>query len=486
MSKLNKDILFMLFVELQNNSKYLFSCLMVNRIWCEIAIPILWKNPWRYAINYRKRNFLYSIFTSYLSNDVKEFLTKKGIQVSGQSLAFDYLSFCRSINIEIIDSIISVGSSSEYNRFLLQEEIYSFLIRKCPEIIYLDMCGTYDIVYLPEAKIRLESLCELTCDTLIDSKYFYRLAHICQQIQRITIFNKNYEINYGTTKLIELQKNLKYFKWVDDYNEEECYMDLLEDPYSDIFHILKKHVNTLNHFEIYLQFGYDYYNDYDYTFLQNVLLELHNLKIIEIYSPTFLNENDLNKKLEIATYCNLEILDMDSIYIYHATCIIKNCLYLRELRIYNYHWDYDNFNDDTLNFIRTICENCSLIEYLSIPTFPLLENHFIEFEKLLRKCQNLRSLHFAETYYDEEDELEYGDYLSSVLIRDASTNLRVIYIPYNIKFSLKTLETFFENWKGRAAISIFMGTPYFYRKHDSYMKLINKYKIEGVIKYIDV
>jgi hypothetical protein len=484
MSKLNKDILFLLFEEFQNNSKYLFSCLMVNRIWCEIAIPILWKNPWRYAINYRKRNSLYSIITSYLSNDIKEFLKKEGILISGQSLAFDYLAFCRSINTRIIDNIISIGSLSEYNRFLLQEEIYSFLIRKCPEINYLDMRGTYDIVYLPEAKIRLESLCELTCDTLIDSKYFYRLAHICQQIQRITIFNKNYKINYGTTKLIEFQKNLKYFKWIDDF-DDEYYMDQLEDPYSDIFNALKKHANTLNQFEICLWYEYDY-NEYDYAFLQYALLELHNLKIIEIYSPTLLNDDNLNKKLEMASYCNLEILEMDSIYIYHATCIIKNSLYLKELRIYNYHWDYDSFNDDTLNFIRTICENCFLIEYLSIPIFPLLENHFIEFEKLLRKCQNLRSLLFAETCYDEEDELEYGDYLLDVLIRGASTNLREIEITSDAKFSLKALETFFEKWRGRPAISMYVSEARYYRRNDLYMELINKYKTEGVIEYINV
>uniref|UniRef100_U9SJ23 Uncharacterized protein n=1 Tax=Rhizophagus irregularis (strain DAOM 181602 / DAOM 197198 / MUCL 43194) TaxID=747089 RepID=U9SJ23_RHIID len=43
MSKLNKDILFLIFEELKDDSKSLFSCLMTNRLWCEIVIPILWK-----------------------------------------------------------------------------------------------------------------------------------------------------------------------------------------------------------------------------------------------------------------------------------------------------------------------------------------------------------------------------------------------------------------------------------------------------------
>ncbi|CAB4445349.1 unnamed protein product [Rhizophagus irregularis] len=409
---------------------------------------------------------------------------------NGQSLAFDYLSFCKNINIKVIDDIISIGSSLEYNRFLLQEEIYSLLVKKCPEIKYLNICGTYEIVYLPEAKVRLESLCELTCDTLIDSRYFYRLAHICQQIQRIIIINKNLKANQGTIKLIEFQKNLKYFKWVDEF-KEDYYWELLEDPYTEIFNMLKKHANTLNHFDINLQFDYpinyyEIYDIYDYTFLQYALLELHNLKILEIDSPIFLNDDDFNKKLEMVAYRNLEILEIDFIDIYQVNCMIKNSLCLRELRINDFHWNDDNFYNYSLNFIRTICENCYLIEYLTIPVFPLLENHFIEFEKLLKKCQKLRSLNFKEIYYEERSELEFGDYLSNVLIRGASTNLREIRIPYEIKFSLKTLETFLEKWKGRPAVSLYFDNAYFYRNNNSYMKLFDKYKIEKVIKDINV
>src|SRR5687768_13674966 len=126
MSKLNKDILFLIFEELQNDSKSLFSCLLVNRLWCETVIPILWRDPWCYEddINYQKKSSLYHIITFSLPNDVKEFLTNKGIPISHQSLLFDYLSFCRSINIKVIGNIISLDSSSIYVQFLLQQEIY--------------------------------------------------------------------------------------------------------------------------------------------------------------------------------------------------------------------------------------------------------------------------------------------------------------------------------------------------------------------------
>src|SRR6266498_2154452 len=139
MSKLNKDILFLIFEELQDDSKSLFLCLMVNRLWCETLIPILWKNPWHYSINYENKNHLFIIISFYLSDDIKEFLTRQGMQlpsVSHQSLLFDYLSFCRSINVNAINSIISTGSSLAYNQFILQQEFYNLFMKKCLEVKY--------------------------------------------------------------------------------------------------------------------------------------------------------------------------------------------------------------------------------------------------------------------------------------------------------------------------------------------------------------
>jgi len=121
----------LLFEELQNDSRSLFSCLLVNRLWCETVVPILWKNPWCYEdnINYQGKKSLYNIITFYLPNDVIEFLRNQGIEFplsSHQSLSFDYLSFCRSINVEVVKDIIPVDSSSAYDRFLLQQEITTF------------------------------------------------------------------------------------------------------------------------------------------------------------------------------------------------------------------------------------------------------------------------------------------------------------------------------------------------------------------------
>ena len=50
MSKLNKDVVFLILKELQNDGKSLYSSLLVNRIWCEAALPVLWNDPERYYL----------------------------------------------------------------------------------------------------------------------------------------------------------------------------------------------------------------------------------------------------------------------------------------------------------------------------------------------------------------------------------------------------------------------------------------------------
>ncbi|EXX57707.1 uncharacterized protein OCT59_010146 [Rhizophagus irregularis] len=474
MFKLNKDVLFLLFKELQDDSKSLFSCLMVNRLWCETIIPILWRNPWRYNIDYNKKSYLFYIITFYFTEDVKDFLRIQGIELplnSCQSLLFDYLSFCRSINVSIINNIISIGAPSAYDEFLLQQEIYSLLIRKCPELKYLDMIKIkHQLFYFPKANIRLDSLCELRCDTIIDSSYYYGLACVCQNIQRLIIINTSSKDNHGIVKLIEIQKNLKYFEWKDDF-KEECFID----PYEVIFPILTKKANTLNHLIIVFE-----YFEYEHAFLLKVLPELHNLKTL-IIDDLELNNIQLKKLI----YRNLETIKIDYITINTATCIIKNSGgHLREILLkYYYSLDEGYFNEDSLIFIRTVYENCPLVESLSI-VISSTDDHFIEFEKLLKNCKNLKSilliLNHNDVICNELKSNEADEELLDILIRSAPTYLKEIRFLDHFSFSLEKLEAFLIKWRGRPALSIITSDHVY--KEENYVKLINKYKNDGVIK----
>ncbi|GBB87437.1 hypothetical protein RclHR1_01390027 [Rhizophagus clarus] len=79
----------------------------------------------------------------------------------------------------------------------------------------------------------------------------------------------------------------------------------------------------------------------------------------------------------------------------------------------------------------------------------------------------------------EEKYVENGKELLKILSRSAPTNLREIRFPYDYKFSLEALEEFSEKWKG-CALFIFACDPIY--KEENYVKLINKYKNNGVIR----
>jgi hypothetical protein len=486
MSKTNKDILYLIFEELQQDSKSLFSCLMVNRLWCETVIPILWRNPWCYKkINYSKKKYLFFIISCYLFDDIKEFITEQEIQLpssSNQSLLFDYLSFCRSINVNVINNIISIGSSLAYNQFFMQHEFYYLFMKKCPEVKYFDMRSIkHQIFYFPEAKVHLESLSELKCDTSTDSSYFYGLSRYCQNIKSLNIVNMNQKPNYGIARLIEVQKKLKYFEWKDNFYEDY----FSEDPYKEIFLALEKKAENLDHLRLFFK----YVDGFENTLLQEILSKFYKLKIL-IFDDYYLyfTEKQL-KQLEMQVYHELEILNLECNSLNVISSIIKNSggrlkkVLFRPYDILDTDFSSDDFNDNSLNFIRRIYENCPYIEYLSI-TFPPLNDHFIEFEKLLKICQNLKSLLLiirnADIIETNEKRIKNGEKLLKILIRSAPTNLKEIRFYDDFKFSLENLEEFLEKWKGRSALSI-LTIDYIYMQ-DDYTKLINKYKEEGVIK----
>ncbi|CAB5353226.1 unnamed protein product [Rhizophagus irregularis] len=74
---LNPDILLEIVRELKDNRGSLFNFLFVNKFFCEVAVSVLWRNPFRYKVN------SYSIIQTYIKlfneeeqNEIKETLDK--------------------------------------------------------------------------------------------------------------------------------------------------------------------------------------------------------------------------------------------------------------------------------------------------------------------------------------------------------------------------------------------------------------------------
>src|ERR1700753_3807320 len=99
MNKLNIDCLVLIFDEMEKKS--LYSCLLVNKEWCNIVVPILWKKfSWDLKFPYVEVNSkkLFNTIFSCLPPSSKQLLSDNGVKLPSAVLSgaplFDYIGFC--------------------------------------------------------------------------------------------------------------------------------------------------------------------------------------------------------------------------------------------------------------------------------------------------------------------------------------------------------------------------------------------------------
>ena len=109
MSKLPADCLNGIFEYLEEDEATLRSCLLVNRLWCEVSVRILWKCI---------RN--YSTLIACLPNESKEILYNNGIIIptSTSPPMFNYAAFCKVLSINkrvdyMIERLLTQQSNPE-------------------------------------------------------------------------------------------------------------------------------------------------------------------------------------------------------------------------------------------------------------------------------------------------------------------------------------------------------------------------------------
>src|SRR5581483_8219299 len=144
MSKLPVDCLNEIFEYLEDDRITLYSCLLVNRSWCEVSVRIYWKDVWNYGIS----NF--SALIACLPNESKEILSKNGITISipiSKSPTFNYVSFCKVLSINrlryLIEKLLkrqqSISSPNiKYSTHIVLQEIYKMFINQISSIRRLD------------------------------------------------------------------------------------------------------------------------------------------------------------------------------------------------------------------------------------------------------------------------------------------------------------------------------------------------------------
>src|ERR1051325_4157710 len=118
MSQLHADCINEIFEYLEDEKFTLRSCLLVNHLWCEVAVRILWRNVWNYStLNFRT-------LIACLPNESKENLFENGLVISTSTSKppmFNYASFCKVLPMyqvnckisQLVQSIFTSDTSTE-------------------------------------------------------------------------------------------------------------------------------------------------------------------------------------------------------------------------------------------------------------------------------------------------------------------------------------------------------------------------------------
>src|ERR1700722_14056362 len=117
MKKLPGDCLHEIFKYLEGDKITLYSCLLVNRLWCKVSVRFLWREVQNYE----------TLITCF-PNESKEILYKNRILISIDAIIkpplFNYAGFCKVLSINQIKCQID---------YLLEDKKFIYSKNPCKE-----------------------------------------------------------------------------------------------------------------------------------------------------------------------------------------------------------------------------------------------------------------------------------------------------------------------------------------------------------------
>ncbi|CAG8541361.1 4112_t:CDS:1, partial [Dentiscutata heterogama] len=239
MPRLPADCLSIIFSHFYNDLTTLYSCLLVNTLWCATIIPILWSNPWKYLYELLPNGYLSTdhkrstqveiqsllllrTLSACFSDDSKQFLRNYGIRINLGPPLFNYAKYCRSLNTYDIDYMLRKAQRNHLcfytqdTRDFVGLEIYKLLFRQSSIITCLDISHQLSPIYsqiwlFPGASSCFSTLKELYCyePYAIDLNLLCCIADVSTNIRKLSINSKIYiHHDEGLIDLISNQDDL--------------------------------------------------------------------------------------------------------------------------------------------------------------------------------------------------------------------------------------------------------------------------------------
>ncbi|PKC59785.1 hypothetical protein RhiirA1_468955 [Rhizophagus irregularis] len=198
----------------QNDYPTLHSCILVNKLWCHLAIPLLWENP--FSIYVKNHNFI-GIYLHNINDDLKTKFNKYKVINNSlpSSTLFNYPKFLKYLNTyEFIFSVRKwFGSPIKY----INLESISYLT---DFYIMIDICVSLFKIFI-ENEVNLHTLEIDSTSIIYDSIYPSNILELILQNTNFIHNIKNLKfhiidnnrnialIKDRISQIINLQQNLK-------------------------------------------------------------------------------------------------------------------------------------------------------------------------------------------------------------------------------------------------------------------------------------
>ncbi|PKC61485.1 hypothetical protein RhiirA1_466469 [Rhizophagus irregularis] len=338
-----------------NDFSTLYSCILINRLWCRLVTPLLWENP--FSIRTRNYNYL-KVYLQYLNDDIKTQLKEyKVINNSLPSNTFNYSMFLKHLNIHKF--VLSFEN-------WLRAKTLTFEIRFK---ILNDICTSLFKIFI-ENEIKLHTL-ELEInfcysDTIYDNiiKLILKHPNFIHNIRNLKYlvrdFCTNIPVNDHLLQIIKSHQNSKK-NLLSGYIDFRLYQSLL---FSKDFNCS----NTLN--------TITFYRANLIHFTSNIFEQLNVLESVHIIYCYSLNENFLQQINNLTKPFKLKSLFMDGLISIESIELLlqKSGSYLEN---FGYKIRNSLISQRHLELIIKYCKNLKFLDfhgYENRVTFRVIEN----------------------------------------------------------------------------------------------------------------
>ncbi|CAB5198273.1 unnamed protein product [Rhizophagus irregularis] len=270
----------------QNDFLTLYSCILVNRLWCRLAIPLLWENP--FSIPTKNYKFIEIYLQNLKDNDFK---TKSKIYKIDDNLfylntLFNYPNFIKYINLlKVIKSVgkwfeDSVRTLKSGNGYFLQnpDKLSTFNFKR---LIYISL---FKIFIENEVNLNILNIDIFPISSYVT--YYYDIFVLILQNSNFIHNIKNLNLYIGSEPSSVLIYN---------NNSENA---LIKSQILQITHLIESINRNLNYLSILINEIYRDHNvGYNSTFLQN-LGQILPSKLEYLSLSLFIKKSDFKIFLE--------------------------------------------------------------------------------------------------------------------------------------------------------------------------------------------